>query len=122
MRYLRRAALGLIVLSALAETPQRWTHLASPNFQIAPPGTEGEARETRHYFDQVGGFFSEAISHSKEKWPRVRIVAFNNAKEYEPYRYNRVADAYYYFNGSRDYIVMSHTGAESARTAIHEYV
>src|SRR6202000_665590 len=62
------------------------------------------------------------LSHSSEKFPRVRIVAFSSRKEFEPYKLNDFAIAYYHSGLEHDYIVMSHTGAETAPIAIHEYV
>src|SRR5204863_8988570 len=52
----------------------------------------------------------------------VRLVAFGSAKEYEPYRLNEFAIAYYHETLDRDYIVMSRSGSETFPIAVHEYV
>ncbi len=117
---------GFILLTSAISAPlsaeQRWTRVASPNFEIYTTANERAARDTLRYFEQVRGFFSDALSHSKEKWAPVRIVAFNSTKEFEPYRFNQFAIAYYHAMPDRDYIVMSHTGADTSAVAIHEYV
>ncbi len=96
--------------------------MASSNFEMYTTGGERSARDTLRYFEQVHSFFAQTMPHTVEKAPQVRIVAFNSQKEYEPYRINEFAVAYYQSSGDHDYIVMSHTGAETFPTAVHEYV
>jgi hypothetical protein len=52
----------------------------------------------------------------------VRIVAFGSKKDYEPYRFNEFASAYYHPGTERDYIVMSETGIDTFPIAVHEYM
>jgi tetratricopeptide (TPR) repeat protein len=52
----------------------------------------------------------------------VRLVAFSSAKEFEPYRANDFAIAYYQQTPDGDAIVMSHGGADTFPVAVHEYV
>src|SRR5262249_22300241 len=49
------------------------------------------------------------------------MVAFSSEKEYEPYRPNEFAVAYYMPGAERDTIVMSHTGSDAQPIAVHEY-
>ena len=52
----------------------------------------------------------------------VRVVAFGSKKDYEPYRFNEFASAYYHPGTERDYIVMSETGIDTFPIAVHEYM
>lgn len=113
-------ACGCICLNLMA-ADSHWVRIETPNFEMYTTAGARSARDTLHYFEQVRSFF-EQVAQSSGKSDRVRIVAFNSAKEYEPYRPNEFAVAYYHPTGDHDYIVMSHTGEETFPTAIHEYV
>lgn len=120
----RNAAICLFALVALAPSyaETRWIRVQSPNFDMYTSASERTARDTLQQFEQVRAFFLSSLSKSKEKPAPVRIVAFNSLKEYEPYRFNEVAIAYYHPGTEHDTIVMSHAGSETFPTAIHEYV
>src|SRR5271166_5577645 len=79
--------------SITAET--HWTRITSPNFELYTTAGERSARDTLRFFEQVHDFFAQNISPGSDKAPPVRIVAFNSMKEYEPYRINEIAVAYY---------------------------
>src|ERR1700722_7898073 len=116
-----RGIAGFVLLTPLALAQPHWIRIASPNFEMYTTSSERDARDTLRYFEQVRGFFADGLEHSTEKRP-VRIVAFSSLKEFEPYRPNEFAAAYYQAGHDHDYIVMSHTGAETEPIAIHEYV
>ncbi len=102
---------------------QRWTRMKSPNFEMYTTAGERSARDTLRYFEQVHSFFMQRMpdASARAKQSPVQIVAFNSLKEYEPFRPNEFATAYYHSTAERDYIVMSHTGSETFPLAIHEY-
>ena len=112
---------GLSLQSVLAAESQ-WSRMQSPNFEMYTTAGERSARDTLRYFEQVHDFFAQNMPGAVGKTLPVRIVAFNSAKEYEPYRLNEFATAYYHGTADCDYIVMSHTGVETFPTAIHEFV
>lgn len=119
--WIRVGACGFVCLNLVtAET--RWTRIASPHFEMYTTAGERSAKSTISYFEQVRSFFAQTMPHPPEEPVRVRIVAFNSMKEYEPYRFNEFATAYYRSTADHDYIVMSQTGADSFPTAVHEYV
>ncbi len=120
-RDILRELSGFVLLAPVLLAQPHWTRMASPNFEMYTTSGERDARDTLRYFEQVRGFFGEGLEHSTEKRP-VRVVAFSSMKEFEPYRPNEFAMAYYQSGQTHDYIVMSHTGAETAPIAIHEYV
>ena len=112
---------GLLSAAASAADPH-WIRIQSPNFEIYSTASEKSTRETLEQFEQVRAFFVNALPTKDERPLPVRIVTFNSEKEYQPYRPNEFARAYYHFGGERDVIVMSRGGSEHYPTAIHEYV
>lgn len=120
-----RIALGigaLFCFNSLIAADAKWTRIATPNFEMYTTASERSAHDTLRYFEQIRSFFDQAMPHPLDNPTVVRIVAFNSAKEYEPYRLNEFATAYYHSSGDYDYIVMSHAGAETFPVATHEYV
>jgi Flp pilus assembly protein TadD len=95
--------------------------MESPNFEMYTTTGDRSARDTLRFFEQIHSFFAQTMPTALGKPLPVRIVAFSSAKEYEPYRFNSFAVAYYHSTPDCDYIVMSHTGSETFPVAIHEY-
>jgi len=100
----------------------RWIRLQSPNFELYSSAGARSARDTLREFEQVRGFFIQAFGGPPAKAVPVRLAAFGSAREYEPYRINEFATAFYHQAAGRDYIVMSHGGADTFPIAVHEYV
>ena len=112
----------LFIVSGLLTAETRWIKIATPHFEMYTTAGERSARDTLRYFEQVRSFFAQTSPHPFQEASPVRIVAFNSEKEYQPYRPNEFAIAYYHETARHDYIVMSHTGAETFPVATHEYV
>ena len=110
----------IIPLTLAAET--HWIRVKSDNFEMYSSGGRRAAIDTIREFEQVRGFFQQALGGPPAKPKPVRLVAFGSAKEYEAYRINDFAIAYYQPTMDRDYIVMSHAGSDTFRIAVHEYV
>jgi tetratricopeptide (TPR) repeat protein len=122
MRFIFAACIYGLLTSAASAAEPRWIRIQSPNFELYSTAGEKTARETLAQFEQVRAFFLNTLPTKDQKPLPVRIVAFNSLKEYEPYRANEFATAYYHPGAERDTIVMSHGGSEKFPTAIHEYV
>jgi tetratricopeptide (TPR) repeat protein len=118
---LRVLAALLTVLSASAAAEQRWLRAVSPHFELYTTGGEKRAREAVLYFEQVRNLFLDILGAPASKAP-VRIVAFNSAKEYEPYRMGPGAPAFAGGGPGRDEIVMESISEGSYPLAVHEYV
>jgi len=120
----RLSWLACLLLSAynLPAAESRWIRLKSDNFELYSGGNARSARDTLKEFEQVRGFFNQAFGGQPGKSMPVRLVAFGSIKEYEPYRINEFAIAYYHQAADRDYIVMSRGGADTFPIAVHEYV
>jgi tetratricopeptide (TPR) repeat protein len=114
------AAFFCTISPAAAET--HWSRMASPHFEMYTTTDERSARDTLRYFEQVRSVFAQAMPKTSAQNAAVRIIAFSSMKEYEPYRMNDFAVAYYHPGADHDSIVMSQTGAETFPIAIHEYV
>ena len=116
-----------ILLAAAAATESygaeaRWIRLHSQNFELYTSAGERNARDTLREFERVRSFFLQAFKRPVAGGQPVRLVAFRSAKEYEPYRPNEFATAFYQEVADRDYIIMSHGGADTFPVAVHEYV
>jgi Flp pilus assembly protein TadD len=120
---LRRYILALILAAAVlcgAREP-RWIRIHSAHFEIYSTASERSTRETLAHFQQVRSFFLQTLARSLTARP-VFLVLFGTKKEYEPYRFNEFATAYYHATADRDYIVLSETGPGVFPVAVHEYV
>ena len=110
------------ISAGLLTAETRWIKISTPHFEMYTTSNERSARDTLRYFEQIRSFFSATLPRPLDETGPVRIVAFSSEKEYQPYRPNEVAVAYYHETARHDYIVMSHTGAETFPIATHEYV
>jgi tetratricopeptide (TPR) repeat protein len=119
MLQLTRAVLLAAALPSLAAAAD-WIRVTSPHFELYTTAGERRGREAVQYFEQVREQFVRMRS-SQAPNRRVRIVAFSNRREYEPYQPNEYAAAYYVGADSRDIIVMSGLGSENFPVAVHEY-
>ena len=100
----------------------RWIRLRSTDFELFSSANPRNARDTIREFEEVRSFFIQAFGKPPSKPLPVRLVSFGSVKEYEPYRFNEFAAAYYQPTADRDYIVMSHGGVDTFPMAVHEYV
>jgi Flp pilus assembly protein TadD len=113
------------ILAAFISHPltaaDQWVKLATPHFELYTTAGEKKGREAILYFEQVRSFFLEASASKRANEFPVRIVAFRGEKQYQPYRFNTFAFAYYARGRNRDYIVMQDIVSEHYPAAIHEY-
>src|SRR5580693_5257755 len=96
MRTCLKFALAAFLIVGLRAAETRWIKLRSANFDMYTTASERSARETLKYFEQVRSFFQQGMGNIPGKQLPVRIVAFNSKKEYEPYRLNNFATAFYH--------------------------
>jgi tetratricopeptide (TPR) repeat protein len=120
---MRRTALPIVLalFPALLHAEQKWLRATSANFELYTTAGEKKAREGILYFEKVHSFFQNALHATAAGKGRVRIVAFQSAKEYEPYG---MPDRAGFAGGTedRDDISMRSIGDESYPIAVHEYV
>jgi tetratricopeptide (TPR) repeat protein len=120
-RYTFIAAILIACLDRPLAAADQWVKLTTPNFELYTSAGEKKGREAILYFEQVRSFFLEASGSKRVPEFPVRIVAFRGEKQYQPYRLNEFAFAYYTRGRSRDYIVMQDIAGDHYPAAIHEY-
>ena len=105
---------------AFAADP-KWISLQNENFQIYSSAGERDTRDALSHFERVRGFFIQLTGAPPAKPVPVFVVIFGSEKEYQPFRFNETAIAYYASQSDRDYIVMGKTGENAASIVTHEY-
>jgi len=99
-----------------------WLKITTPNFEMYTTAGERKGRAAILYFEQVRDLFLRILPGTLHNPLPVRIVAFHNDKEYEPFRATEFAVAYYLGSDSRDYVVMSSIDSDDYPATIHEYI
>jgi hypothetical protein len=122
MELLARLTIAALFIGSAFGADPRWIRMPSGDFEIYSSAGEGDTRLVLQYFERVRAFFEQKLGGSDQKSDPVRIIVFNSKKEYEPYRPNEFALAYYTQVAGRDYIVLSGTSADVFPVAVHEYV
>ena len=126
MDRIRRILYGslLIVVFAPVSLPaaEQWVRLTTPNFELYTTAGEKRGRQAILHFEQVRNFFLKVGLDDPGLSHKVRIVGFQSAKEYAPYRPAEAVFAYYLAGSDRDYIVMQGLDSSTYPVAIHEYV
>ncbi len=95
--------------------------MAAANFEIFSTDSEGDTRRTLQFFEQISGFFSDALGVRIDTTDPIRVILFGSKKEYEPYKMNEFAIAYYMGGAGKDYIVMGSADDNAFPVAAHEY-
>jgi tetratricopeptide (TPR) repeat protein len=111
----------LVVGARAAGPPDPWIRIKSTNFELLTTAGDRAGRDLIRYFEQVHAFFAEAMGFTGAGSRKVRIVAFRSEREFEPYRPNEVATAFFQTGLTHDSIVMGGAGAEHYGEAVHEY-
>ena len=123
-----RNCCGILVYSILffalpgVAAEREWTKASTPHFELYTNGGDGAARRTLLFFEKIRGFFLQAMQAEEKDAEPIRIVGFRGYKDFEPYRPNETASAFYLGGYDRDNIVIGNISAESHETAVHEYV
>ena len=112
--------LALPVFSA-STTAAGWIRVRSQHFEVYSSAGAPATKETVRHFEQARNFFGRAMGSRDLPSGLVRIVAFGSEKEFEPYRVNEFATAYYMGGSEQDTIVMSRAGKDAFPMALHEY-
>jgi hypothetical protein len=112
------AALCAALLPAAPSDP--WLRIQSQNFQLFTTTGERNGRDLVNHFEQVRAFFYEAFGSKPISARPARIIVFRNDKEYEPYRPNQSASAFYQPGSDHDFIVMRNAAGVD-EVAVHEY-
>jgi tetratricopeptide (TPR) repeat protein len=112
----------MTVLSSAQGADPKWIRMPSGDFEIYSSAGEGDTRRVLQYFERVHSFFDQGTGGPSQKREPVRVIVFGSAKEYEQYRLNAIAIAYYTHIAERDYIVLGSVNDNAFPIAVHEYV
>ena len=96
--------------------------MQTKDFQIYSTANQRDTEATLRQFERVNAFLVQMFGREVPNPVPVNIILFSNQKEYEPYRLNEFATAYYSGNADRDYIVIGKNGENNANIVMHEYV
>ena len=88
------AAFGIFT-GLLAAPTDPWLRITSANFELFTTAGERGGRDLIRHFERVRSFFQQAFGLIPSGGNPVQIVAFRSQKEYEPYKLNEVATAYF---------------------------
>ena len=107
--FARRLATGVIAAAFFAAPAGQdpWIKITSANFVLYTTAGEGSGRDLVRHFEQVRSFFGQAFGESRPNAKPACIIAFGHEKEFEPYRFNESATAFFHAGSSHDFIVMS---------------
>lgn len=119
---MRRAVVIVFLAAIPALAADRWLRLTTGEFELNSTAGEKQARETLRHFEQVREFFLQASPVRSLGDAPLRIFQFTSAAQYESFRPNSFASAYYVATPAADYIVMSDRIANDFSPAIHEYM
>lgn len=93
---LRALSILVFLLSTAAVSGQSaWITMQNQNFRAYSTASERETRDVLNQFERVRGFFIQLTGAAPEKSVPISVVVFGTEKEYEPYRLNAFATAYW---------------------------
>ncbi|MEP7363872.1 MAG: hypothetical protein ABI972_11500 [Acidobacteriota bacterium] len=117
-----RLLAALVCLAGIACAEEKWTYVATPNFEVYTTSGAGDAKGALKRFELVRDFFSQVLGLTPQTGTPVRLIAFNSEKEFAPYKPNEVAAAFYLPGLDRDFIVVGDLDNNLWPIATHEYV
>src|SRR5579883_3384389 len=121
MRRLFPTLLALISSSLAFAADPTWQLAHTQHFAVYAQGPEQRARSILLRFEQLRAFFLEQTAFGADQAVPVVVIAFNSAKEYDPYRLGPAADAYFASADESSYIVMATGASPEFGIAAHEY-
>ncbi|HTB18237.1 MAG TPA: tetratricopeptide repeat protein [Bryobacteraceae bacterium] len=119
---MRALWLAALAIPALAAPPvPAWRLTRSEHFEIYAQSSDQRARAILTWFEQLRSFFQQQGAGQASSAAPVRVIVFASPQQYQPYRLQSNADAYYVGAQSRDYIVMGTDDPARFGIAAHEY-
>ncbi len=112
--------LALLCAAPLFAQP-KWITMQNENFRVYSSAGERDTRDALDNLERVRGFFIQFTGAAPQKPVPISVVIFGSEKEFQPYKVNEFAIAYYSGQSDRDFIVIGKLGNESAQIATHEY-
>lgn len=119
MRLVVTALLLSLTLPAFAA--EKWIRLTTPNFEVITSSSEKKARETALYFEQLREFFISYWKTKPDPGTPVRIILFDSAKQFDPYKPGENVAGYFQHGIDRDWIVLGPSPNGWEGLVCHEY-
>lgn len=113
--------LALVSTLAVHAGEPKWIALHNQHFNVYSSAGERTTKAMLGQFERVRGFFVEVTHTKDDQVAPVSVLIFGTPKEYQPYRLNGFATAYYSNQYDRDFIVVGDADDERALTASHEF-
>jgi hypothetical protein len=98
-----------------------WIKVSSANFTLYTTLAENDARDTLETFEQTRDFFRQMKTFAVTSELPFTLVDFGGESAYRSYTTGPFVVAYFTGDDEADYIVMSDSGREAKRVAVHEY-
>jgi Flp pilus assembly protein TadD len=111
---------ALLCAATLSAQP-KWITMQNENFLVYSSANERDTRDLLNSLERVRGFFIQFTGATPAKPVPISVVIFGTEKEYQAYRFNEFAVAYYAGQSDRDFIVVGKLGEQSSQIATHEY-
>src|SRR5688572_11127258 len=124
---MHRAAILALAICCLpdsapaAANTDPWLRMKSANFELFTTAGERSGRDLIRHFEQVRSFFAQVFKLQGAASRPPQVIAFRSEKEYEPYRPNQVAAAFFQGGAAHVFIVMQSASSEHYPVAVHEY-
>jgi Flp pilus assembly protein TadD len=107
--------------AAMGRSINGWVGSSTPNFVVLTTDPRGRGHEIIERLEVARRFFEKTSWAQRDGNQRVEIVAFGSDKEYDSYRLNSSAYAFYQRTRQNDFIVMRDLDPEHYSVAVHEY-
>jgi len=120
MRFALAGAIFCCLASA-APRESNWVRAAAPHFNVYSDTAPESARSLATGFERLRAFFLRQVNLEAPPAREVRVICFASIPEYNTYRLNGGASAFYVGSESRDYIVLPAPASGDLQTAAHEY-
>ncbi len=111
---------ALLCADSVSAQP-KWITMQNENFRVYSTANERDTRATLNDLERVRGFFRQYLKTTPAKPVPVSVIIFGSEKEYQAYKFNEFAVAYYTGQSDRDFIVIGKLGDQATQIANHEY-
>jgi hypothetical protein len=122
VRRVGRVVLGMAFVASVLGSSISWIRLETMNFELYSTLDPKRAMVLLNQLADAKQILARFIPSGTANPGPVRVIAFRSQTEYNRFRTNEAAAAYYLHTHSRDYIVLGEDALQSYEPAIHEYV
>jgi len=113
--------IGVCLASPIGLTTSRWTGQATAHFALFTPEPNAGAHELLERLERTRLFFEKMGWASKDLKRPLSILAFGSEKEFDAYRPNPAAFAFYQRTREGDFVLMRSLEPEHYSVVVHEY-